>query len=268
MPTFDPTSASRAVLIEVMNVLGAFRGNMVLVGGWVPDLLYPNCGHMGSLDVDLAISRRSLDANVYQTILQRMLKADYSHHTSPTHFTKSVPGVETPVKVDLVAGQYEAAGKSRAIQVNELELNTLRGLDLAFELSQDIEISGQMPNGIYNTVRARIARPEGYILIKAFAMDERTNPKDAYDIDFVLRHYLPSIEALADRVRPLLANGLASEGYDILKIKFATLGSVGPSWAAEVAREQGEDFEQSRRAAFEYAQALFEATEKGPQREG
>ncbi|MCY2987321.1 MAG: hypothetical protein NTY19_05575 [Planctomycetota bacterium] len=243
-------------------MLGAFRDEIVLVGGWVPDLLYPGRGHMGSLDVDLAISRKSLDANVYQTILHRMLKADYSHHTSPTHFTKTVAGVAEPVKVDLVAGQYEGAGKTRTIQVNQLELNTLRGLDLAFELWQEIEISGVMPDGVENTVRARIVRPEGYILLKAFALDERTNPKDAYDIDFVLRNYPPDIESLAGRVRPILPNGLAREGYEILKAKFATLRSVGPSWAAKVAEEQGENFEQSQRAAFEYAQALFEATEK------
>jgi predicted nucleotidyltransferase len=94
-----------------------------------------------------------------------------------------------------------------------------------------------MPDGVENTVRARIVRPEGYILIKAFALDERTNPKDAYDIDFVLRNYLPDIESLAGRVRPLLPIGLAREGYEILKAKFATLGSVGPSWAAKVAEE-------------------------------
>ena len=47
MNSFDPTTASRAVLIEVMNVLGAFRDKIVLVGGWVPDLLYPNCGQHG-----------------------------------------------------------------------------------------------------------------------------------------------------------------------------------------------------------------------------
>ena len=57
MTSFDPTSASRAVLIEVLNVLGAFRDDIVLVGGWVPELLYPDRGHIGSLDVDLAVSR-------------------------------------------------------------------------------------------------------------------------------------------------------------------------------------------------------------------
>ncbi len=42
MTSFDPISASRAVLIEVTNVLGAFRDHIVLVGGWVPDLLKPS----------------------------------------------------------------------------------------------------------------------------------------------------------------------------------------------------------------------------------
>ena len=45
MNSFDPITASRAVLIEVMNVLGVFRDEIVLVGGWVPDLLYPDRGH-------------------------------------------------------------------------------------------------------------------------------------------------------------------------------------------------------------------------------
>jgi hypothetical protein len=61
----------------------------------------------------------------------------------------------------------------------------------------------------------------------------------------------------------LLAGGLAREGYEILKTKFAQLTAVGPTWAAKVAQEQGEDFAQAQRSAFEYAQALFAAVEKG-----
>ena len=262
MNSFDPTSASRAVLVEVMNVLGAFRDEIVVVGGWVPDLLYPGRRHIGSLDVDLAVSPGALRSGAYQTILRRMLDAGYSHQTSPTHFLKSVQGVERPVKVDLISGQYQGGQKSQTIQVNELQLSTLRGLDLAFETCDEITISGVMPDGTQNTVRARIVQPAAFILIKAFALDERQREKDAYDIHFVLRNYEPDVEGLAGRVRPLLSNGLAREGYEILKVKFATLESVGPSRAAKVAAdEQGEDFAQSQRSAYEYAQALFAATD-------
>lgn len=262
MPSFDATSASHAVLIEVMNVLGAFRDEIVLVGGWVPELLYPGHGHIGSLDVDLAVSPRALGANVYQTILSRMVKAGYSHHASPTRFTKTIPGVVEAVKVDLISGQYAAGAKTETVQIGQLELNTLRGLDLAFEVCQEIKITGVMPDGAQNTVRVRVVQPEAFILIKAFAMDERQKEKDAYDIHFVLRHYQPDVESLGHSVRQLLADGLAREGYQILRAKFATLNSVGPSWAARVAEEQGESFEQSQRSAYEYAQALFDAVER------
>jgi hypothetical protein len=226
------------------------------------NLLFPNHGHIGSVDVDLAISRNAIRTNAYEAILNRMIRAGYEHQVSPNCFTKKIAGVRDPVKVDFVGGQYIGGEKTQTIQVNELVLNTLRGLDLAFEVCQELDISGLMPDGSQNTVRFRIVRPEGYILIKAFALDERLKEKDAYDIHFTLLHYRPNIEYLAERVRMLLSNGLAREGYEILKAKFATLNSIGPSWAARVAQEQGEDFEQSQRSAFEYAQALFKAVEK------
>ena len=91
----------------------------------------------------------------------------------------------------------------------------------------------------------------------SFAVDERTKPKDAYDVAFVLNHYQPGLLDLAEKVRVLLGRDLAARGYDILKGKFATLEMVGPVWAAQVAREQGADYEQSRRAAFENARELF-----------
>lgn len=219
----------------------------MLVGGWVPELLYPNRGHIGSLDVDLAVSQTALGENVYQTILNCMIKAGYSHHLSPTRFTKQVPGVEEPVKVDLVGGQYGGGAKAQTIQVDELQLNTLRGLDLAFEACREIEISGIRPDGSRDRVRGRIVLPEAYILIKAFALDERMKTKDAYDIHFILRNYPPDVQSLAARVQPLLSNRLAQEGYGILKTKFATLESVGPSWAAQVAAERGENYQQWQR---------------------
>jgi hypothetical protein len=238
-----------------------FRDKIVLVGGWVPDLLYPNSGHIGSLDVDLAVSQSAIGANAYETILNRMIEAGYEHHASPTRFTKAFAGVKEPVKVDLIGGQYVSGEKTPTIQVNELGLSTLRGIDLAFEVCQELQVSGTMPDGSENTVRVRIVLPEGYILIKAFALDERMKEKDAYDIHFTLVHYRPNIESLAERVRVLLSNGLAREGFGILKAKFATLTAVGPTWAAKVAQEQGDDFEQAQRSAFEYAQALFKAAE-------
>jgi hypothetical protein len=256
----DPTAASRAVLIDVSNVLGAFRNNLVLVGGWVPELLFPNRGHIGSLDVDLAVRVGAPANNAYQSILSRLTEAGYMLRANPTRFVKNVPGTREPVKVDLICGQNEA-GELGTVQVNELRLSCLRGIDLAFIACQEVEVSGPTPDGPENKVRVWVVRPEAYILIKAFALAERKKTKDAYDIAFVLANYEPSLAELAARVRALLGHELAREGLRILKDKFATINSVGPDSAAR--EQQGADPEQARRAAFEDAQELFRLVDGG-----
>ncbi len=262
MAEFDQTAASRAVLIEVANVLGAFRNHLVVVGGWVPELCFPNREHIGSLDVDLAVAPAALSANAYQSICARMLDAGYGHHTSPTWFLKEVAGVPEPVKVDLISGEYCQGEKSVSVHVNELQINSLRGIDLAFEGCDEMEITGRMPDGSMNVVRARVVRPEVFVLIKAFALDERMKEKDAYDIAFVLHHYEPTLATLAERMGPHLIKGLGREALDILRAKFAAIDSVGPLWAAQIVPGVGQDLEQLQRAAFEDAQELFRWVDK------
>jgi hypothetical protein len=257
MAEFDQTTASRAVLIEVANVLGAFRNHLVVVGGWVPELLFPNQEHIGSLDVDLAVAPTALSANAYQTICARMRDAGYSHHTTPTRFSKKVAGASEPVKVDLISGEYSQGEKSISVQVNELQINSVRGIDLAFAGCDEMEITGRTPDGSVNAVRARVVRPEVFVLIKAFALDERMKEKDAYDIAFVLHHFEPTLATLAERMQPHVVTGLGREAFEILRAKFAAIDSVGPVGAAQAVPGTKHDIEQLQRAAYEDAQELF-----------
>lgn len=253
----DQKEAAHAVLVEVVNILGVFKNDFVVVGGWVPDLKYPGRNHVGSLDVDLAVGPGAVGADAYSTILGRLKEHHYSHESGPTRFYRTVPGASEPVKVDLVSGEYADNGKTAAIQVDELRLSALHGIDIAFEAHEEITIEGQMPDGTHNVVRARIVRPEAFILLKAFALAERAKEKDAYDIAFILHNYEPTLAQLAGHLAPLIADGLGREAYQILTEKFATLESVGPSWAGKVAEENGDDYEQAQRAAFQDAQDLF-----------
>ena len=45
-------NAAYSVLIELVRVLGEYRENIVLIGGWVPQILFQNKGelHTGSID--------------------------------------------------------------------------------------------------------------------------------------------------------------------------------------------------------------------------
>ena len=52
----EAVQAARSVMIELAHLLGEYRESLVLIGGWVPELLLPNRDrpHVGSIDVDLA----------------------------------------------------------------------------------------------------------------------------------------------------------------------------------------------------------------------
>ncbi len=68
--------AAHRVLIELGQVLGSFfKDSIVVVGGWVPDLLFPDAEerHVGSLDVDLALDASKLRKGRYADIVRSML---------------------------------------------------------------------------------------------------------------------------------------------------------------------------------------------------
>ena len=60
--TAEAIEAARSVLIELMHLLGKYREHIVLIGGWVPDILFSKEGapHVGSMDVDLALNHKGL----------------------------------------------------------------------------------------------------------------------------------------------------------------------------------------------------------------
>ena len=53
--TSDAVEAARSVLLELTRLLGEYQKGIVIVGGWVPELLFSQASrrHIGSLDVDL-----------------------------------------------------------------------------------------------------------------------------------------------------------------------------------------------------------------------
>jgi hypothetical protein len=64
----DDVEACRSVLIEALTVLGKHRDCIAVVGGWVPELVMPGQGHMGSLDVDLALDADRFPPHIYETV--------------------------------------------------------------------------------------------------------------------------------------------------------------------------------------------------------
>ena len=67
--------AAHRVLIDVGQVLASFADCMVVVGGWIPDLLIPDAGepHSGSIDVDIALDAARLNDGRYADLVKLLL---------------------------------------------------------------------------------------------------------------------------------------------------------------------------------------------------
>lgn len=66
--------AAYSVLIELGQVLGAYRGKFVVVGGAVPWLLLPNAqpAHVGTLDIDLDLDPDALGDDEYAAFVETL----------------------------------------------------------------------------------------------------------------------------------------------------------------------------------------------------
>ncbi|MEJ2164936.1 MAG: hypothetical protein P8X90_05370 [Desulfobacterales bacterium] len=80
--------AAYSVLIEIVRILGEYRDNIVLIGGWAPQLLFQNEDdrHIGSIDVDLALDHRRITNEVYKGIHDLLLERKYNQGKQPFIF--------------------------------------------------------------------------------------------------------------------------------------------------------------------------------------
>ena len=71
--------AARSVLLELAHLFGSYGDDIVVVGGWVPELLLSSekAPHIGSTDVDLALDHRALQEPRYRSLLAMLIERGY-----------------------------------------------------------------------------------------------------------------------------------------------------------------------------------------------
>ena len=112
----EAVEAARSVLVELVQLLGEFREQLVVVGGWVPVLLLADApeAHVGTLDIDLALDFQRFPEASYTTLLRALTSRGYRQDaTQPFRFFREVPVADRApivVEVDLLAGEYGGTG--------------------------------------------------------------------------------------------------------------------------------------------------------------
>jgi hypothetical protein len=234
----DEVAAARSVMLELVRLLGEYREDMVIVGGWVPELLLPAAQpkHIGSTDVDVALDHRRITEAGYQTIRGHLLRHGYVEGKQPFIFLREVQvgGRSITVRVDFLAGEYGGAGRGHRTQsVQDMAARKARGCDLALEMNTRVRIGGGLPGGGLDSADVRVASIVPFIAMKGMALHDRLKAKDAWDIYFCLVNYPGGLDALVQEFRPHLQHGLVVEGLTKIREKFLSPDHVGPKSVAD-----------------------------------
>lgn len=237
---------SRRTLLHVALVLGDFREDVVLVGGLVPMLLVDQViaagrgdPHVGSVDVDLALSFAVVDEERYDTLVERLSRHGFAPDTNPEGNPTKQRWVfvedERAMAVDFLIdeGQSLAGDWGRIMHLTG-DLGAIRalGAQLAFEDALWCELGGVTLHGDRVTRSFQVCGPAAFVVLKAIAYRNRGAPKDAYDLGYVLRHYGASVEDVVARFVPLQGHPAAQEALAILREDFADEQALGPRTAS------------------------------------
>jgi hypothetical protein len=231
--TSEAVEAAKSVLVELARLLGEYRDEIVLVGGWVPELLLGDSEvpHTGSMDIDLALDHRRLQQGGYRTIRELLLARGYQQGAQPFIFIREVVVGDTRfhVQVDLLAGEYDGTGRGHRHQkLQGIQARKVRGCDLAFDSPREISVEGELPGGGKDTVNVRVAAIVPFLVMKGMALTDRLKEKDAWDIDYCLRNYRGGTDALVAEFRPHMTHGLVREGLKKIADAFASVDRIGP----------------------------------------
>jgi hypothetical protein len=232
--------AARRVLVDLGQVLGSwFADSIVVVGGWVPDLLLPNTEepHVGSIDVDLALDADKLRGGRYAEIVRSLLATGRYEKTDQQYKLRAAVdlndgGPTVVVEIDfLKAPRRRRSGKGERFILGFRPLDA-DGCAAAFLRPEHVPIEGQMISGAQNSVSLLVASVPDFLVMKAHALAGRDKPKDAYDFCFCLNYAHGGMEPIARVWRERSGDPLVAAAIEHLKVKFATVASYGPQQVA------------------------------------
>ncbi len=232
------TRAAFSVLIDLGQVLGAYRERFAVIGGMVPYLLFPDAKpqHIGSVDIDLALNPEALGGNEYVELVKAMESAGYQRgedvETRAFQLARFVDlddgGGPVKIIVDLLMPREATIKRNKPPILEEFAVLKGDGVAVALTHNRRLTLSGTMPDGRSNTVPLLVADVPALLVMKGYALNGRSKPKDAYDIWFSILNYEGGPYVLAEACRPLLEDPIALQGYKHIAQKFSAIDAFGP----------------------------------------
>lgn len=234
----EVTENCERVLVTLIRGLGPWRDSIFLIGGLTPRYLIakkpPDVpAHAGTGDVDIVVQLQMLvDTDAYHTLEDNFKKLGFERGTNskgkPVSWrweTKSPSG--TAIIVEILADDPEKSGGKVMELPTDGNVSALNipHASMVFDHHLSTEITAELlgDNGMA-TVTLHYADLVAFTVLKAYAVDQRNERKDAHDLVYCLEHHNGGLEASATLFKVALEGrhaGVVREVLGLLARHFA-----------------------------------------------
>jgi hypothetical protein len=245
--TREEAEQVKAACLTVAAILGDLMEDLCIVGGLVPSMI---CGtaadpsaieegaHCGTTDLDVALSVALLGGERYKEIAERLRARGFGpdENEDGRRTRQRWQWGDLGVTVDFLIPPRpeDPADGGRGARLQSLEADfaalIVRPLHLAFDERIARRLVGRNLQGDRLQRDVPFSGPAAFVAMKAFAYRLRGEPKDAYDLVYVLRRWDKGIGDISERLtahRERWAK-IVEEALEFLAEDFSDLDSAGP----------------------------------------
>lgn len=270
----EETLQVESACLSVAVTLGALMDDLCIVGGLVPSLIIDReldqededaDRHPGTNDLDVGLSVALLNDQQYAEISRRLrqegFEPDKNEQGNPTVQRWKMGGLK--VTVDFLLPPIPGAQEGGRVHPLEGDFGVLiaPGLQLAFEEREEVTIEGHTLTGERATRTIPVCGPGAFVVLKAMAFGDRGEPKDAFDLVYVVRRWPGGTHAIADRLagHARQHGEVVAAALELLVRDFGSPDFIGPLRAAEFEGAIGTAREEAAADAHGYVDDLLTA---------
>jgi hypothetical protein len=243
-------AACEKALRTILTKVGPWGQRLVLIGGMTPRYLVGRLPvdireHVGTTDLDIVVgvTISSEEEEAYRTLQQNLKEARFAPAINPDtgqeetfRWTRQVDGVRVHLEFFCPVGNGEPGKLMRNPGSNvgsRISAVRTRGAELAAEDYVVVSLGGELldQGGIQEAVTARVANLLPFLVLKAFAIDERDKMKDSYDVVWTMSSYKDGPRSVVQEIAssPVLGHPDVAAAMERLRSHFQTPGHRGPS---------------------------------------
>lgn len=212
------TQNCERVLVTLLRGLGPWKDSVFLVGGLTPRYLIaarpPDVpAHAGTGDVDIVVEMQMLaDTDAYHSLEDNLRKLGFSRGEGRNgekvswRWERKIDGSATII-LELLADDPELGGGKVQPLPTEGSISALNipHASMVFDLHETRDISAKLldDNGVA-TETIRHADIVCFTCLKAYALDQRYERKDAHDLVYCIEHFEAGLDGVADAFKSAL----------------------------------------------------------------